>query len=116
MKASAAWGPSMSFMMPQVIAASSGDGAAFMPARRGASAAPASPVVIQGRAIASTFWGKAWCDNVESYQDYSNRLPRGRSYVRSGAVIDLQIKEGHVSAKVMGSSRYNIEMDIQKRA
>lgn len=79
-----------------------------------ADGAKPSPVVIQGRAIASTFWGKAWCDNVESYQDYSNRLPRGRSYVRSGAVIDLQIKEGHVSAKVMGSSRYSIEMDIQK--
>ena len=29
-----------------------------------------SPVVIEGRAIATTFWGKAWCDNLESYQRF----------------------------------------------
>jgi uncharacterized Zn finger protein len=79
-----------------------------------AKGAKLAPVLIHGRTIANTFWGKAWCDNVESYQDYSNRLPRGRTYVRSGTVIDLQIKEGHVSAKVMGSALYSIEMDIQK--
>src|SRR4051794_32944961 len=53
-----------------------------------------SPVVIEGRTIASTFWGKAWCDNLESYSDYENRLPRGRTYVRNGSVVDLQIKPG----------------------
>ncbi|PYV07877.1 MAG: hypothetical protein DMG07_27360, partial [Acidobacteria bacterium] len=46
----------------------------------------ASPVVVGGRAIATTFWGKAWCDNLESYSDFSNRLPRGRTYVRNGSV------------------------------
>ena len=56
-----------------------------------------SPVVIEGRTIARTFWGKAWCDNVETYQDYSNRLPRGRSYVRSGSVIDLKITSGTIT-------------------
>ena len=39
----------------------------------------AAPVILTGNAIASTFWGKAWCDNLERYSDYSNRLPRGRS-------------------------------------
>ena len=48
------------------------------------------PVIIELRKIAHTFWGKAWCDNLESYSDYANRLPRGRTYVRNGSVIDLR--------------------------
>ncbi|MDO8348935.1 MAG: hypothetical protein Q7T30_01775, partial [Planctomycetota bacterium] len=47
------------------------------------------PVVMSSKKIASSFWGKAWCDNLERYSDYSNRLPRGRTYVRNGSVIDL---------------------------
>ena len=75
-----------------------------------------SPVEIEGRTIARTFWGKAWCDNIESYRDYAYRLERGRSYVRSGAVIDLQISEGLVKALVIGSGRkpYEIEIRIDK--
>ncbi len=72
-----------------------------------------APVVLQGFAIASTFWGKAWCKNIESYHDYSNRLPRGRSYVRSNSVIDLQITPGVVQAQVMGSSLYRIQIRIK---
>ena len=53
-----------------------------------------SPVVVQGRAIAATAWGKAWCANMESYSDYANRLPRGRTYLRNGSVIDLEIAAG----------------------
>ena len=53
-----------------------------------------SPVSIEGRTIASTFWGKAWCTNLESYSDFENRLPRGRTYVRNGSVVDLKIDEG----------------------
>ena len=53
-----------------------------------------SPIVIDGRTIASTFWGKAWCDNLESYSDFANRLPRGRTYVRNGSVVHLEIKPG----------------------
>ena len=52
---------------------------------------PVSPVTIEGRTIVKTFWGKAWCDNLERYSDFANRLPRGRTYVRNGSVIDLQI-------------------------
>ena len=70
------------------------------------------PVVIEGRAIANTFWGKAWCDNLEAYSDFENRLPRGRTYVRNGSVIDLKIEPGKVRALVMGSSLYQIEIGI----
>jgi len=73
-----------------------------------------SPVVLKGFAIASTFWGKAWGKNIESYHDYANRLPRGRSYVRSNSVIDLQIAPGVVRAQVMGSSLYRIEIGIKR--
>lgn len=73
-----------------------------------------APVVIEGRNIARTWWGKAWNQNLERYADYSNRLARGRSYVRSGAVLDLQIEAGLVTALVQGSRRtpYNVEIKI----
>ena len=72
-----------------------------------------TPVVIEGRKIAASFWGKAWCDNLESYQDYDNRLPRGRTYVRNGSVIDLRIGPREVRAKVIGSEIYSILITIK---
>ncbi len=71
-----------------------------------------SPVVLEGRAIARTFWGTAWCDNLERYSDFSNRLPRGRTYVRNGSVVDLQVAEGEVSARVSGSSLYRVSVKV----
>ena len=75
-----------------------------------------SPVEIAGRKIAATFWGDAWCRNLESYSDYSNRLPRGRTYVRNGSVIDLQIKAGRVRSLVSGSDIYEVEIKIKPLA
>ena len=75
-----------------------------------------SPVEIAGRAIASTFWGKAWCDNLESYSDFSNRLPRGRTYVRNGSVVDLHIETGKITSMVSGSSLYRIAIQIRPLA
>jgi len=69
---------------------------------------PVSPVVIEGRTIVKTFWGKAWCDNLERYSDYASRLPRGRTYVRNGSVVDLQIVPGEVKALVSGSEIYKV--------
>ncbi len=66
-----------------------------------------APVRIEGRTIAHTFWGKAWCEHLESFSDYENRLPRGRSYVRNGSVLDLQVAAGKISAMIMGSSLYH---------
>src|SRR5437660_10947693 len=71
-----------------------------------------SPVKIEGRQIARTFWGKAWCDNLESYRDYENRLPRGRTYVRNGSVVDLQIAPREVAAIVSGSKIYRVKISI----
>jgi uncharacterized Zn finger protein len=70
------------------------------------------PVVIEGRGIAKSFWGKAWCENLERYSDFESRLPRGRTYVRNGSVVDLQLEHGQVRALVMGSSLYNVKIEI----
>ena len=70
------------------------------------------PVQIEGRTIARTFWGKAWCENLEAYSDYSNRLPRGRTYVRNGSVVHLDIFEGKVEAMVSGSELYTVTVKI----
>ena len=71
-----------------------------------------SPVALAGRKIATTFWGKAWCAHLESFSDYANRLPRGRTYVRNGSVIDLQITAGKITAQVMGSELYEETITI----
>ncbi len=78
-------------------------------AKRGLSS---QPIKIDGRTIASSFWGKAWCDNLESYMDYANRLPRGRTYVRNGSVVHLEVKPGLITALVSGSQLYEIEVQI----
>jgi uncharacterized Zn finger protein len=75
-----------------------------------------SPVKIDGRKIATTFWGRSWCDHLESYSDFSNRLPRGRTYVRNGSVVHLQIEPGKVTAMVSGSSLYRITIKIKPLA
>jgi uncharacterized Zn finger protein len=81
-------------------------------AKRAKKGHTVAPVCIEGRAIASTFWGQAWCTNLESYSDFENRLPRGRTYVRNGSVVDLQIKKGRITALVSGSELYEIKIDI----
>ncbi len=74
------------------------------------------PIILPGQALAATWWGKAWNKNLERYADYSNRIGRGRSYVRHRAVVDLKIEPGRVEALVMGSrgTPYNVQVSIQK--
>ena len=72
-----------------------------------------APVVIAGRTIAATFWGKAWCENLEQYGDYENRIPRGRAYVRNGSVVDLKIGTARVNALGSGSHLYSVEIEIR---
>jgi uncharacterized Zn finger protein len=72
----------------------------------------AEPVKITGRAIATTFWGKSWCRNLEHYSDFSNRLPRGRTYARNGSVADLLVTRGRIEAVVAGSQVYDVAIAI----
>ena len=72
-----------------------------------------SPVILAGRTIAATFWGKAWCQNLERYRDYENRIPRGRAYVRNGSVLDLKIGAARVDALVSGTHLYSVTVEIR---
>lgn len=73
-----------------------------------------SPVQIEGSAISKNWWGKAWLKHLETYADYSNRLPRGKSYVKQGALFHLEVSEGKISALVNGSGRnlYDVEIKV----
>lgn len=71
------------------------------------------PVTVQGRTIAKSWWGAAWCENLERYADYESRLDRGKRYVRSGAVVDLKIQKGKVSARVQGTRKTPYKVDIR---
>ena len=70
------------------------------------------PIEVQGRKIARTFWGEAWCSHLEKFSDYENRLPRGRTYVRNGSVCHLAISTGKVEAIVSGSELYRVDINI----
>lgn len=70
------------------------------------------PIKTEGRKIAHTFWGEAWCKHLEKFSDYSNRLPRGRTYVHTGSVCHLSISKGSIEAIVSGSELYNIKIKI----
>ena len=72
------------------------------------------PISITSRKIAQTFWGIAWCENLESYADWANRMPRGRTYARNGSILDLQIESGSITSLVSGSSLYKIKISIDK--
>ena len=71
------------------------------------------PVIIKGRTICHSWWGNAWCDNLERYADYASRIERGRRYVRNGSVIDLQISKGRVQARVQGTRKTPYKVDIR---
>lgn len=71
------------------------------------------PVSVEGKALASTLWGKAWCANLEAYSDFESRLPRGRSYLRNGLVVDLEIGPGRVRALVSGTELYEVEIQVK---
>jgi uncharacterized Zn finger protein len=72
-----------------------------------------APVVIEGNTLARTWWGKSWNRNLERYADYGNRIGRGKSYVRHGAVLDLKIEGGRVTALVQGSRAQPYEVVIR---
>ncbi len=71
------------------------------------------PVTSTGNKVASTFWGRAWCENLERYSDYANRLPRGRSYLKNGYVVHLGVAAGEVSALVQGTSLYEVKIRVR---
>lgn len=105
--------------MPYVPVAERRARAAREVARRtAASGRVPSPIAVEGRRrqIATSYWGQAWCANLERYSDFENRLPRGRRYLKNGSVVDLSIEPGTVRALVAGSELYEIAIRITKLA
>lgn len=70
------------------------------------------PIEIQDHCIAKKFWGKQWCEHLETFADFDNRLSRGRTYVRDGSVCHLEIKKGCAKAFVGGTNLYNVKVEI----
>ncbi len=58
-----------------------------------------------------TWWGEQWLNSLNNI-DYSNRLPRGASYARKGAVEKIKIEGNHISAKVKGTRPRPYNVDI----
>jgi uncharacterized Zn finger protein len=83
-------------------------------ARMKAAKREAAPVVAAGRRFTRTFWGKAWCENLERYSDFETRLPRGRTYLRNGSVMDLDVTAGKVTALVAGSELYTVTIELAR--
>jgi len=73
----------------------------------------ANPITVVGKKITHTFWGDAWCDNLETYSDFENRMPRGRTYIRNGSVVHLEIDKGVIKSYVAGSDTYEIVVKIK---
>jgi uncharacterized Zn finger protein len=100
------------YYKPYVSVAQRRANAAREVAKRQKKGETVSPVIIDGRKIVTTFWGSAWCKNLESYSDFCNRLPRGRTYVRNGSVVHLQIEPRKITALVSGSELYEVTVAI----
>ena len=71
-------------------------------------------IIPKSRKMADSWWGRSWASNLESYADYENRIARGRSYLRNGAVREIDIEKGMVSATVQGSrpKPYKVKVEI----
>ena len=66
-----------------------------------------------------TWWGRAWVAALENAgSGYDSRLPRGRTYARKGAVLDLEVLPGHISARVVGTTGelYRVDIAVRKLA
>lgn len=78
-----------------------------------------SPVILNNSSrfsknICNSWWGNAWCKNLERYADCNNRIDRGKSYLKNNMVIDLKINGGEIYAKVQGSRKtpYTVKITI----
>ncbi len=98
---------------PYVSAAERKANAANEMAKRAMSGKKVDPVIIEGRQIAKTFWGLAWCSHIEILSDFASRLEKGKRYARNGSVVHLEISKGKIEAIVKGSELYEITIEIQ---
>ena len=72
------------------------------------------PYSLTDAVLAKNWWGKAWNAYLKNYAANTNRLDKGRMYFKCDALADLKIKDGHISAVVLGSKPqpYTVEITI----
>ena len=70
------------------------------------------PIETTGQIIAQRFWGRRWCDRLDSFTAHDNHLPLGRSLVRNGSVCHLEIRPGALEAMVAGSALFRVVVRI----
>ncbi len=58
-----------------------------------------------------TWWGQQWLQALNNI-DHGNRLPRGTSYARKGAVTQIKIDQNLIEAKVQGSRKVPYKITI----
>jgi uncharacterized Zn finger protein len=105
------WAPFRPYVSSADKRVRAADAASELARRRGQAL---EPIAITGRSIVDSFWAQAWCQNLEAYADFAHRLARGRSYARSGAVVDLRIEAGRIDAQVSGTRLYSVEIGIAR--
>lgn len=77
---------------------------------------PSAPRPSGRRPFGSSWWGAAWVEALEQRARLDpNRLPRGRTYARSGAVGTLSIAPGEILADVQGSRRTPYSVRVRVR-
>lgn len=70
---------------------------------RGGAQPETYTIAITGNKLTRNWWGMAWQNKILSYSDYANRLPRARTYVRTGKVQAITVMPNYVTATVQGS-------------
>jgi uncharacterized Zn finger protein len=77
---------------------------------------PSAPRTAGRRPFGASWWGRSWVDALEQRAQLDpNRLPRGRSYARTGAVGALTLAAGEITADVQGSRRAPYKVRVRVR-
>jgi uncharacterized Zn finger protein len=84
---------------------------------------PSRPIKVEGGiqsrsqrgAFAANWWAKRWLAVLDSY-GIGSRLQRGRSYARSGQVLNIDVQTGLIKAHVQGSLPKPYDVEIQVNA
>ena len=67
------------------------------------------PVIASDPELVQSPLAQRWVRVVEATQ---GRLVRGRVYLREGAVLDLQVQRGLITAEVQGTRRYRVKIAV----
>lgn len=66
-----------------------------------------------GTKLARNFWGQAWQQHLATFEHFSGRLSKGRSYLRLGQLYNLEMEPGMVRAEVAGAALYEVAVQVK---